>query len=511
MNNYGVSEISLSARALNGIRWSFLSTFSKSLLSLLVLVVLARLLTPIDFGLLGIAWIFIALGVRFGQAGIGPAVVQRDELTDRHIQVGFTLSLAFGIVVMAIVWLFAPLVGELFNEPIVSRLLQVLSVIFVINGVGVIPTHLLRRNLQFRQLMVARILAYSIGYGFTAVVLSLRGFGVWSLVWGEIMRAIIFTTTVIWYSPDGLRPHWARREATDLLSRGVGFSLARIFEFIARQGSLFVVGRWLGAMSLGYYTRADRLILLSKNYVSNSLSEVLFPAMAQRQQRKDRLASIYLHGKEILAMVALPVSALLFFSAPEIVSVILGGQWAPVVILLQILAFTILFQMCSILNVAAAGAIGAVYRQAWRQGVHAFLVVGGSWFATRWGLEGVAVAIVGTQVIGYLLLTQLTVSLLEMRWRRLLRCFLPALWTGVWTAATLWLTTSQLRTMHLPAGLLLFIEVLVWIVTIIAALHYAPSVARSISAQWVVANMPFEVLGTPGYYLRRGLQRLLRC
>ena len=198
-------------------------------------------------------------------------------------------------------------------------------------------------------------------------------------------------------------------------------------------------------MSLGYYTRADRLILLSKNYVSNSLSEVLFPAMAQRQQRRDRLASIYLHGKEILAMVALPVSALLFFSAPEIVSVILGEQWAPVGILLQILAFTVLFQMCSIMNVAAAGAIGAVYRQAWRQGVHAFLVVGGSWFATRWGLEGVAVAIVGTQVIGYLLLTQLTVSLLEMRWRRLLRCFLPALWTGVWTAATLWLTTSQLR------------------------------------------------------------------
>ena len=210
MNNNGVSEISLSARALNGIRWSFLSTFSKSLLSLLVLVILARLLTPIDFGLLGIAWIFIALGVRFGQAGIGPAVVQRDELTDRHIQVGFTLSLAFGIVVMTIVWLFAPLVGELFNEPVVSRLLQVLSVILVINGVGVIPTHLLRRNLQFRQLMVARILAYSIGYGFTAVVLSLRGFGVWSLAWGEIMRAVIYTTTVIWYSPNGLRPHWAR-------------------------------------------------------------------------------------------------------------------------------------------------------------------------------------------------------------------------------------------------------------------------------------------------------------
>ena len=510
MSNNGEREISLKARALNGIRWSFLSTFSKSLLSLLVLVVLARLLTPIDFGLLSIAWIFVALGVRFGQAGIGPAVVQRHELTDRHIQVGFTLSLAFGIIVMAIIWLFAPLVGELFNEPIVSRILQVLSVISVINGVGVIPTHLLRRNLQFKQLMVARILAYSTGYGLTAVVLALRGFGVWSLVWGEIMRVVIYTITVIWYTPHSLRPHWALREATDLLSRGVGFSLARIFEFIARQGSLFVVGRWLGATSLGYYTRADRLILLSKNYVSNSLSEVLFPAMAQRQQGKDRLAGIYLHGMEILALLALPVSAMLFLSAPEIVSVILGGQWSPVVVLVQILAFTVLFQMCDILNIAAAGAIGAVYRQAWRRGVHAFLVVVGAWFATRWGLEGVAIAIVGAQVVGYLLLTQLTVALLEMRWRRLLRCFLPALWAGAWTAFALWVTASQLRAMHLPSALSLFIEILVWIVTIIAALNYAPSFARPLSAQWVVTNVPFDVLGTPGIYLRKGLQWLSR-
>ena len=252
MNSDDTPETSLSERTLSGLGWSYLSTFIKALLSLLVLVILARLLTPVDFGLLGIAWIFVVLGARFGQAIVGPAVVQRRELTERHIQVGFTLSMAFGIVIMAIIWLFAPLIGEFFNEPGVSRILRVLSVIFVINGIGSIPTHLLRRHLHFKQLMVADLLAYSIGYGFTAVVLAFQGFGVWSLVWGEIMHRVIYTMVVIGYSPQSLRPRWALREARELLSRGAGFSLARFFEFIARQGGYFIVGRWLGATSLGF-------------------------------------------------------------------------------------------------------------------------------------------------------------------------------------------------------------------------------------------------------------------
>ena len=510
MNNNDIRETSLSARTLSGIGWSYLATLIRAFLSLLVLVILARLLTPVDFGLLAIAWIFIMLGNRFGQAFVGPAVIQRAELTDGHIQVGFTLSVLIGFAMAVLIWLFAPFIGDFFREPTASQVLQALSVIFVINGIGSVPTHLLRRDLHFRELMVADTLAYCAGYGFTAVALALQGYGVWSLVWGEIMHKVVHTVMVIRYTRMPLRPCWALREAADLLSRGAGFSLARSFEFIARQGGYFIVGRWLGAASLGYFTRADRLIMLPRNYVGQSLFKVLFPAMAQRQQGTERLATIYLHGSEVLSLVALPVSALLFVCAPEIVSVILGGQWAPVVILLQILAFAVLFQMCDILNFAAIGALGAVYRQAWRQGLHAVLVVGGAWYASRWGLEAVVIVIVGAQVVAYLLLAQLAVSLLSMRWRHLLRCCLPALWAGAWTAAALWLTAGQVRAMELPAGPALVIELLVWLATLIAALYYAPSCLRPVSIKWALTNIPFEVLGAPGSYMRKGCKWLAR-
>ena len=166
--------------------------------------------------------------------------------------------------------------------------------------------------------------------------------------------------------------------------------------------------------------------------------------------------------------------------------------------------------MCDILNFAAIGALGAVYRQAWRQGIHAVLVVGGAWYASRWGLETVVIVIVGAQVLAYLLLAQLTVSLLGMRWRHLLRCCLPALWAGAWTAAALWLTAGQVRAMELPAGPALVIELLVWLATLIAGLYYAPSWLRPASIKWALTNIPFEVLGAPGSYMRKGCKWLAR-
>ena len=510
MTGNGMQEKSLSARTISGLGWSYLGTFIKAFMTLLVLVVLARLLAPAEFGLFGIAWIFTTMGVRFGQAFVGPAVIQRAELTDRHIAAGVTLSLLIGGAVTVLFWLLAPVIGEFFREPTATRVVQVLSIIFIINGVGCVPVHLLRRDLRFRELMVADVMAYSIGYGFTAITLAFQGYGVWSLVWGEIMHKVVHTIVVLRYTHVHLYPRWAVQEARDLLSTGAGFSLARILEFIARQGGHFVIGRWLGATSLGYYTRADKLILAPKNYVGQNLLQVLFPAMAQRQEGTERLAAIYLHGLQILSLVALPLSAMLFLAAPEIVLVILGGQWEPVIVLLRILAIAVLFQMCDVLNIAAVGAIGAVYRQAWRQGVHAALVVAGAWYASRLGLEQVVMVIVAAQVIAYLLLTQLSVSVLKLDLRRLMRCCLPALWAGAWTVLALWLAAGLVRAMALPVLPALALEALVWFAAVIAAIYYSPAGARPSSLAWASSHMPFEVLGTPGHYLKTGLRWLSR-
>ena len=501
--------MSLSARTLGGVGWSYLNVAGKVLLTLLVLVILSRLLTPGDFGLIGISWILMDLGNRIGMTGIGHAVIQRSELTRSHIAAAFTLSVVIGGVMTVAIWTSAPFFSLVFDEPEVQRLLQVLSVAFVIGGTGVVSGHLLRRNLRFRQLMVADLLAYAVGYGLTATILAFHGFGVWALVWGELVRTSIHTVTVFLYCPPRLRPVWeVREEAADLASRGARISLIQIFEFIVRAGGAFVIGRWLGATSLGYYTRADRLVSIPVEYICGSLFEVAFPAMAQRQGSIDRLRDVYLYAIEMLSLVMFPVSVMILVSAPEIAVVILGGQWDATVPVLQILALAILFQTSGILDVAAVRALGAAHREVRRRAAHAILVVLGAWVGSHWGLTGVAVAIVGAQVAAYLLMAQAALSILGLHWRHLLRCYLPALWAGTWAALALWLVAEGLRALEWPAMLVLAVETVVWGVAVIAVTYHAPSFVRPLSIPWAIARLPFEALGAPGRYLRSGLEWL---
>ena len=496
---------SLGVRTLSGFGWSSLTVVIKALLTFLVLAILSRLLTPNDFGLVGIAWILIELATRFGQTGIGHALIQRHELTDRHLEIGFTLSTVLGGAIAGSIWLFAPRFGHLFDEPTVSSLLRVLSVTLVIGGVGVVPEHLLRRNLRFKELMVADLLSYLAGYGLTATVLAFQGFGAWALVLGEIVRVLIRTVTTSLYFPPSPRLRPAVREATDLISRGAGYSLTQVFDFIVRTGGYFVVGRWLGATALGYYTRADRLASLPLQYLGGNLFEVIFPAMARRQQRGDLVRAAYLHGVEMLALAVLPVSALVLLCAPGIVAVVLGRQWDETIPVLRILALGIPFQTIGILNVAALRASGAVSKETWRQAAHASFVISAAWLGSHWGLKGVAVALVGTQVVACLLMTQAALSILELDLRRLLRCCLPALWSSGWTAFALWLVTGQFQAWELSAGAAISFEILLWAIGIVATTYCAPSWARLWSVPWALAHVPFEDMGTLGRYVRNGL------
>ena len=508
MSEDGERPPNLSARTLGGLKWSYLASAGKALLSLLVVAILSRLLAPSDFGLFGIAWIFVALTDRFGQIGVGPALVQRATLTARHIEVGFTLSVTLGAGMTATLWLAAPLCGRLFDESLVAQLLRTMAVAFVIAGAGVAPAHMLRRTLRFKRLMVADLLTYGIGYGLTTLILAFQGFGVWALVWGEIMRRVVYTVIVICSAPQHLRLRLSAREAGALLSRGTGFSLMQVFDFIVRQGASFVIGRQLGPTVLGYYSRADRLMTLLRHYVTATLFEVLFPAMARRQLRLDRLGTIYLHGAELLSLVAVPVSVLLIVAAPELVAVLLGPQWDAVVTVLQVLALMIVFQACDFLNVMVVHALGAVYHGAPRQAVHAFLVVGGVWAGIRWGVSGAAAAIVGAQIASYLLMTPLALSRLGVRWRTLLRRQLPALWVGFWVTPALWLAAHQVRSLVLPAGIALLIEVLIVAAATAGALYFAPAYARLSCVPWVLRHVNFAALGAPGRWFRSGLIRM---
>ncbi len=500
----------LTTRTRAGLKWSYLATLAQALVSLLILTVLSRLLSPTDFGLFGIALIYVSLAEMATKFGIGPSVVQRLHLTHRHVEVAFALSVVLGVVMTAAGWLFAPLFGAFFDAPMMPQILRALSVTFAIAGCGSVPEHLLQRYFEFKRLTTINVLSYAVGYGLTAIVMACLEFGLWSLVWATIVRSTMHTLMVIRYSPLPLRPRLAVRDAADLLGFATGFSLTQILHWIAQQSSPFVIGRWLGASSLGYYTRAYSLVSPPLK-LGFTLMTVLFPAMSERQQRRESLRVIYVHGIEMLSLVALPVVALVIVTAPDIVAVVLGRQWDAVVPIFQVLALIILFSTCEAMNPPLLRALGAVYGEARSQMIFALLMVIGSWFGSRWGLGGVAVATVGAWCAVHLLMTRLSLSFLDLSWRSVLRCHLPSLWVSVWAALALWLTVQQLRAVLLPVPALLVIELLVWIVTVVVAMYFAPPFARPLFVEWLVKGIRLDSMGKPGRYLGTGLVWLLEA
>jgi len=510
VSNTGPGVEGVFSKALVGLWWSYISVAVRMILSFLLLAMLARLLSPVDFGLFGMVLIFAGLIEMIGRLAVGPAVVQRFDLTDRHTETGLALVLALGVILAVMLWSLAPLIGWVFNEPGVPRLLRTLSVVSVINSVGVIPEHLLRRELRFKSLAAADLLSELVGYGLTALVLASFGYGVWALVWGTIMRRSVHVAVVFVGRPPPLRLRLRIREAMELLQYGSALSLVGFFNFIAQRGGYFVVGRWLGATSLGYYTQAHRLTSVPFEALSLTLLNVLFPAMSARQKNVDRLQAVYLSGVEMLSLLVVPASAAVFVNAPEIVAVVLGRQWATIVSVLQVLVIALPFRLCGALNVPVIRALGGVYPEAWRQAIWAFLVVFGCYLGSRWDLGGVAVSVVIASIVVQVLMTHLALSLLDLGWTNLLKCYAPALWVGVWVGMATWAVSEQARAISLPFSLSLSLAFIVCFASFLVSVYFAPSFARLTSSRWIMSHVNLEALGPSGCRIRNGLAKLLR-
>ena len=505
----GRAGASLSGRTLAGLQWAGLSAAAQAVASLAILAALSRLLTPVEFGVLAIALVFVSAAQVLGLRSLGSAIVQRHDLGDRHVAAALALSSAAGAVLAGGLWLLAPAIGRLFPEPALAPALGALSLAIAISGLSTVPEHLLRRRLRFRALAAAEFLSQVLGYGLVAIVLAAHGFGVWALVWGTVARQGVFAAAVLAAAPRLPRPGLARRETGEVLRAGAGFSSIALFALVARQGSRLIVGRLLGAASLGHYTRATALAVFA-GYPGRIVTRVLFPAMAQRQHRTDRLGAVYLHGTECLALLALPASLMLAVSAPEIVALVLGAQWDAAVPVVQILGAGAALRIGGLLNTPVTRAMGALGRVTWRLAVYAGLLLAGVAAGSRWGLPGVATAAVLAFAVSWLMMTQLALSLLGLGWPHLLRRLVPALWAGAWAAPALWLTAVLVRDAGLPAAAALAAEAAACLIAAALAVLCAPRLARPAFPAWALAQLPFDAMGAPGRGLRFALVHLAR-
>ena len=420
--------MNLRLRVLEAFRWSVASKVIGQLVSWILSLVVARLLTPGDYGLLAEAGVFIVLLSLVSEFGLGAAVIQQQQMLS-----GDVLGQVFGLVLLVNLALcvllvsVSPLVAGFFNEPRLESIIMVLSSQFILMSFFVMPQSLLQRSLRLKEKSLVELFAVLLG-GLTSLYLAWNGWGVWSLVWGSLAITLAKAFGMNLVLPVVLRPTFSFRGVQRLVTFGGMMTGQRVLWSLYSQSDIFVVAKVLGEELVGIYTMAMHVASLPIQKLNGIINEVAFPAFARIQDDPEKVASHFLKGIRLISVFAFPICWGLSSIAPELVTVVLGTKWQSAAEPVQILALIMPLLMVSNVLHTAVNGLGQVRISATTLVIACVLMPLAFVIGTRFGLRGVCFAWLIAYPVVFLTLLWLALPIVGVRWTEFFMAMaLPAL------------------------------------------------------------------------------------
>lgn len=419
-----MSKKDLKKKTFKGFFWLLIGSSSQSILQILVLSILARLVTPAEFGVIGVATIFLGFSKIFSQLGLGAAIIQRKVITSNHIRTAYTVSLIIGGGFCLLTIVLARQIGIFFNMQALDEAVKYISIIFVIDSFVTVSQSILQRELRMKHFAITELISYLFGFGILGVLLGYMGYGMFALIYAYILQAIIKAVLVSILAPHSLIPYFDKKSFKDLIFFGSGQTVAKIANYFAGQGDNLMVGKMLSATSLGYYSRAYQLMVAPVNLIGQSLNIVLFPVISSIQTDLKKVKIAFHKSVQLVAYASLLISAILIINAKEIVLILLGENWLDVVLPFQILAVGTVFRMSYKISDSIIKALGDVYKRAIYQILYAICIFTFSYFGHFWGIQGVAVGVLISIFINFFFMTNLTLKHINDSWISFIRIHL---------------------------------------------------------------------------------------
>lgn len=427
-------EGQLSRRTVQGVAWSYGAFATSKLLTLVATAVLARLLTPEDFGLVGFATVAITYMTIAQDLGLAGALIYERDEPEKSAHLVFTVNILLGVALFLIGVLLAPLAAAFFADPAVTPLMRALSVTFLISPLGAVHQILLQRDLQFRRKMIPDV-GTSLSKGLVSIGLAFAGFGAWALVWGQLAGTLV--GVVLAWIVVSWRPHPSFDRALAKRLMGYGLPLLGVDVIYVATGNVdyLIVGRVLGATALGIYTLAYRLPELVVLGVVSVLSKSLFPAFSKA---RDSLAALQKGLRSSIRYVVIfttPICVGLLVAARPLVLVTLGPDWTEVIPVLRVLAVFAWVRSLMSNDGDVYKAIGIPGFLAKITALRLALLIPALLFAAQFGLVAVALAHLATTIIDKTLRIFLISRRLEMKVSDIVSQFMPAVIAAVPLAA----------------------------------------------------------------------------
>ena len=399
---------------------------------LITTVLLARLLSPEEYGLVALALVLMAYAEAIADAGVAQALVylpRRPAFT----RAALLLSTVFGCLLVVLALAAAPMVAEFFGHADVAPLVRLLALSLFASSLGAVPEALLRRELRFPRLTSAMVIR-AVVTGAVTIGLALDGWGAWSLAWGTVAGSVSYTVSLWVLLPErGHHQFWRaeRAEVRMVLGYGTPVAGSSLLAKLIFDVDYLIVGGLLGAQALGHYTLAFRMPELLIINVFFVIATVTFPLYARARRDPDRLRSGYLQSVRVQSLYGICAGVGLAVVAPYLVPVLFGPAWVPAITPLILLALY-----------AAVRSVGAganeVYKALGRPGLSVQLslarlviLVPVLIVASRWGIEGIAAAQLLVAVVFAVGMQTLAARVMDLRSAELVRAAAPALACGL--------------------------------------------------------------------------------
>jgi teichuronic acid exporter len=330
--------INLKEKTISGVFWNFVDYSSNFGVNFIIGIILARILSPAEFGLIGMIGIFIAISMTFINGGFSNALIRKKECTEIDFSTVFYFNFLIAFLIYGVLYFCAPYIANYFNERILINIVRVLSIVIVISSLSIIQKTTLTKKIDFK-LQTQISLTSNIFSGVIGICLAYNGWGVWSLVYRTLIQQSV--KSIMLWTLNKWRPLFifSIKSFKELFSFGSKLLFSSLIDTLYKNIYFFIIGKYFSAEQLGYYTRANNFKELPSSHINSIISSVSYPVLSQLQDDKPKLKSGYKYIiKSTMFITFVLMLSMSAMSEPLIVTLI-GEKWRESIVYLQLLCF----------------------------------------------------------------------------------------------------------------------------------------------------------------------------
>lgn len=429
---------SLKQKTVNGVAWSFIDNISSSGITFLVGLVLARLLSPAEYGVMAMITIFIAISVSIVDCGFSNALIRKKDIKSIDYNTVFYFNIIISFCIYIILYILSPYISVFFNEPLLTNITRVISLILIINGLAIIPRTIFVRSVDFKTQTKVSLIS-SISSGVLGIGMAIGGMGVWSLVAQQLARQSLNTLFLWLYSKWRPIREFSVKSFKEMFAFGSKLLLSGLIDTIYNNIYYLVIGRFYSSFQLGQYTRAEQFNSVFSSNLTSVVQRVSYPVLSSIQNEPDLLRDAY---RKVIKNTMLVTFACMFglaAIAKPLIIVLIGEKWLIAASFLPILCFVgVLFPLHAInLNILQVkGHSDLVLKLEFiKKAIAIIPIVLGIFFGIRYMLWGSVV----TSFIAYLINSYYSATLIGYSTWNQIKDIIPAFFVSLFVAMSMWL------------------------------------------------------------------------